>query len=245
MSAHARAIAGATAKRSALAGAVGFACQHLWVTPEEHGEHQPLVGALGRPARVMRRPHRQSRRAHRCAAARARPTSAMRAWCSPPTKRGAMDSPSDSTAISPLAIFDPREQRLLLARDAHRRPAALLLSRPAPVRVRLGDQGAARTSRHRRTARRRRRRRLHADRRRVRSTIRTSPAFDGICSVVPAHIVVVVTPAGLTRRRYWDFDTTQRDCAFDRSASTWRRFGSGSPKPSSAARDRRIRSRSR
>ena len=47
-----------------------------------------------------------------------------------------------------VAIFDAGRKRLVLARDAIGVRPLVLLSQPTPVRIRVGDQGAARASRH-------------------------------------------------------------------------------------------------
>ena len=88
---------------------------------------------------------------------------AMQRWCSPPITRGAWDSRNGSTATSPSPSSIRATGSVARARrDRH--PPAVPLAYSAAVRVRVGDQGAARTSRHRGSARQRGHRGLHVDR---------------------------------------------------------------------------------
>ena len=131
--------------------------------------------------------------------------SAMRGACSRPTRNGPTASPSGSTAISRSRFSISRAQRLLLVRDAIGvRPlyyfhTSRLLAFASEIKALLAhpditpqpdDEGVADFM-----------------------LIGSRPldhqdltCFQGVASVVPAH-VVTVTPHGVTRRRYWDFDT--------------------------------------
>ena len=188
-----------------LEGAAGFACQHLWVTPEEHDEHQPLVGSSGAmlvlDGRIDNRDELIGalRLGARLSDARL-VLSAYEAW----DDRFAERLNGDFA----IAIFDPRRQKLLLARDAIGvRPLyyshgprlfvfaseiKALLAHPDITR-RPNDEGLADFM-------------LIGSRPLERQDL---TCFHDISALIPAHIVSV-TPAGLSRRRYWDFQTTAR-----------------------------------
>jgi asparagine synthase (glutamine-hydrolysing) len=187
--------------------AVGFSCQHLWVAPEDHGEHQPLVAA-GRSGAMLAFDGRLDNRGELISLLRVSPglsdarlvLAAYDAWGAGFAERLNGDFAA--------AVFDPHEQRLLLARDAIGvRPLyychtphlfafaseiKALLAHPG-ITPRPDNEGVADFM-----------------------LIGSRPldhqdltCFEGISSVVPAHLVSV-TPCGLTRRRYWDFDTGRR-----------------------------------
>jgi asparagine synthase (glutamine-hydrolysing) len=182
-------------------GPAGFARQHLWATPEEVGERQPLVG-LGGTTLVM--DGRLDNR-HELLSALALPPSASDAACVLQAYgawgEGFAERLNGDFA---LAVFDEPRRRLLLARDAigvrplyYFRSQRLfafaseikaLLAHP-DVPARPDDEGLADYL-------------LVASRPIDRQDI---TCFADISAVVPAH-VVIVTPEGVTVRRYWDFD---------------------------------------
>jgi asparagine synthase (glutamine-hydrolysing) len=200
-------------------GPLGFAWQHLWVTPEEVGEIQPIAGSSGATlimdGRLDNRDEllgalglpRSSSDA-RCALA------AYEAW----GERFAEHLNGDLA----LAAFDERQQRLLLVRDSigvrplyycrHHRLFAFaseikaLLAHPE-VPARPDDEGLADYL-------------LLGSRPVDRPDV---TCFAGISAVMPAHLVVA-TPGGLTTRRYWDFETERslRLCSFQEYAEAFR-----------------------
>ena len=189
-----------------IAGAVGLSCQHLWVAREDHGERQPVSGASD--ARLLM-DGRIDNREELIGSLRLGATDLSDARLA----LAAYDAWGDGFAERlngdfAVAIFDAREQRLVLVRDAIGvRPLyyfhsprlfafsseiKALLAHPA-ITPRPDDEGVADFM-----------------------LIGSRPldhqdltCFQGISSVVPAHMVCV-TPSALTRRRYWDFDTTRR-----------------------------------
>ena len=193
---------GRDGEASRIDGAAGFACQHNWVTPEEHGEHQPLVGRSGA---MLVLDGRIDNRAELIAALQAGPSlsdaalvlAAYDAW-----EAGFAERLNGDFA---LAIFDPARERLLLARDAIGvRPlyyfhSARLFAFATEIKALLAhpditavadDEGVADFM-------------LIGSRPLDRQDI---TCFRGISAVVPAHLITV-TPRALARRRYWDFDT--------------------------------------
>jgi asparagine synthase (glutamine-hydrolysing) len=185
-----------------LTGQVGFSCQHLWVTPEEQGERQPLVAEFG--AMLMMDGRLDNRDELMTALQLDRRVSDARCVLA------AYDAWDDRFAERlngdfAIAIFDSRCQRLLLARDAIGvRPLyyfhddglfafgseiKALLAHPG-IPARPDDEGVADFM-------------LIGSRPLDRQDL---TCFRGISAVVPAHLVTV-TPTGLTARRYWDFDT--------------------------------------
>jgi asparagine synthase (glutamine-hydrolysing) len=185
-----------------LDGPVGLACRHLWVTPEEVGETQPLVGRTGA---ILVMDGRLDNRDEILSALEL-PRSASDAAC----VLAAYETWGEQFAERlngelTLAIFDPRRHRLLVARDSIGiRPLyyfrsdrlfafateikGLLVHPDVPARP--DDDGLADYL-------------LLGNRPIDRQDV---TCFAGISAVVPAHLLVV-TPQGLAARRYWDFDT--------------------------------------
>ncbi|MCM3880915.1 MAG: asparagine synthase-related protein [Vicinamibacterales bacterium] len=188
-----------------IEGAVGFACQHSWVTPEEHGEHQPLAIEHAGQSAMLVMDGRLDNRAELIGALGLHASlsdarlvlAAYEAF-----DEGFAERLSGDFA---LAIFDSRRQRLVLARDAigvrplyyfHSRSFCAfaseikgLLAHPE-ITAHPDDEGVADFM-------------LVGSRPLDHQDL---TCFKGISSVVPAHLVIV-TPERLTRRRYWDFDT--------------------------------------
>jgi len=200
-------------------GTLGFACQHLWVTSEELGEIQPVVG---RPGIMLTMDGRLDNRDELLGALRL-PLSASDATCA----LAAYDAWQDRFAERlngdfALAIFDESQRRLLLARDsigirplyyfrsdrlfAFASEIKALLAHP-DVPVRPDDEGLADY--------------LLISSRPVDRQEFT--CFAGISALVPAHIAVV-SREGLVTRRYWDFDTgrTIRLRSFSEYAEAYR-----------------------
>jgi asparagine synthase (glutamine-hydrolysing) len=182
-------------------GALGFSHQHHWSVPEEIGEIQPLCD----PAGVMlmldgRLDNREELRGAldlpRAASDAQYILAAYRRWSDACVAR----LNGDFT----LAIFDPRCQRLLLARDAIGvRPLyytsgnhffafateiKALLAHPE-IEARPDDEGIADY--------------LLAPSRPIDRQEIT--CFAGISAVIPAHLVLV-DRTGMRTERYWDFD---------------------------------------
>ena len=184
-----------------LAGAAGLAQQRMWVTPEEVGEVQPLVGASGA---LLVMDGRMDNRDELLGALPLGPT-ASDAECA----LAAYDAWGDRFAERlngdfAIAVWDTPRQRLLLVRDAlgvrplyYFRSDRLcafaseikaLLAHP-DIPARPDDEGLADYL-------------LVSSRPIERQDI---TCFEGISAVVPAHRVVVTTER-LTTERYWDFD---------------------------------------
>ena len=196
---------GPDGERSRVDGSIGFSCQHLWVSAEDQGTHQPIVGDSGAmllmDGRLDNRPEliaalaldRRVSDAH-CV------MSAYEKWADGFAERLAGDFA--------IAVFDARAQRLLLVRDVigvrplyyFHTPRLVtfgseiksLLAHP-DITPQRNDEGVAdfmligaRPLDH-----------------------QDLTCFHGVATVVPAH-VVTVTRTNLTRRRYWDFDTERR-----------------------------------
>lgn len=185
-------------------GPIGFACQHLWVTPEEIGEIQPLVGEAG-DMLVMdgrldnRHELLPALRLARNASDAACVLAAYEAW----GERFAERLNGDFA----LAVFDGLKRQLILVRDSIGvRPLyyfrsdrlfvfaseikALLAHPDLPARP--SDDGIADYM-------------LLGARPVDRQDI---TCFAGISALVPAHVAVVTTERTVTRR-YWDFDTAR------------------------------------
>jgi asparagine synthase (glutamine-hydrolysing) len=194
---------GADGEASRLAGAVGFAAQHMWITAEEVGEMQPLVNQRGGVMLVM--DGRLDSRDELVTALRLAPDlsdaacalAAYEAW----GESFAMHLNGDFA----LAIFDEPQQRLLLVRDsigirplyyfrsdrlfAFASEIKALLAHP-DIPARPDDEGIADLM-------------VVGSRPIDRQDL---TCFEGIAAVVPAH-VTLVTPQRTASRRYWDFDT--------------------------------------
>jgi asparagine synthase (glutamine-hydrolysing) len=184
-----------------VAGPAAFARQHLWVTGEEKGEAQPLVGRSGA---MLVMDGRLDNRDELLSALRL-PASTSDAAC----VLAAYETWGEGFAERlngdfALAVFDPRQPRLLLVRDAigirplyyHKSEhffafaseIKALLAHPQ-IPARPDDEGLADY--------------MLPDSRPVDRQDIT--CFAGISAVVPAHLVVV-TPERLMARRYWDFE---------------------------------------
>jgi asparagine synthase (glutamine-hydrolysing) len=184
-----------------VAGPAGVAHLHLWATPEEMGEVQPLVG---RSRALLAMDGRLDNRDELLGALQL-PAIASDAACA----LAAYETWGERFAERlngdfAVAVYDERERRLLLARDAigvrplyyfhGERLCAFaseikaLLAHP-DIPARPDDEGLADAL-------------LVAARPVDRQEI---TCFAGISAVVPAH-VVTVTPERLAVRRYWDFD---------------------------------------
>ena len=134
---------GRDGERLHVSGATGIACQHSWVTPEEQGEHQPLIGASGA---VLVMDGRIDNRDELIAALGLdRSTSdarcvltAYEAWAD-----GFAERLNGDFA---LAILDVRAGASLAGARRAGRSAALLRPYVPSVRVRIGNQSASRAS---------------------------------------------------------------------------------------------------
>jgi asparagine synthase (glutamine-hydrolysing) len=186
-----------------LKGAVGFACQHLWVTPEEIGEVQPIVGRAGIMLVMDGRLDNRDELVH---ALELSQQSSDAACALAAYERWEEDFAERLTGDFALAVFDAPNQRVLLARDAigirplyYFRSDRLfafaseikaLFAHPE-VPVRPDDEGIADYM-------------LISSRPVDQQEI---TCFAGISALVPAHIAIT-TPERTVTRRYWDFDTT-------------------------------------
>jgi asparagine synthase (glutamine-hydrolysing) len=193
-----------------LAGSVGLSCQHLWVTPEEQGEHQPIVARQEASGAMLVLDGRIDNREEIIGALALKRYGAVSdATCVLAAYEAWGDGfPAHLNGDFAVAIFDPRNQRLVLARDAIGiRPLyyfhsprlfafaseiKALLAHP-DITPRPDDEGLADFM-------------LVGSRPLDHQDL---TCFRGISSVVPAHLVSV-TPHALGRTRYWDFDTTRQ-----------------------------------
>jgi asparagine synthase (glutamine-hydrolysing) len=209
---------GADGEGRRIHGSTALACQHLWVTPEDVGEVQPLVAngvVLVMDGRLDNRDElipalRLSRKISDAACALA----AYHAW----GERFAEKLNGDFA----IAVFDERSRQLVLCRDAiGLRPLyyyrgdrvfvfaseiKALLAHP-DVPCRPDDEGVADYMLH--TAR-------PLDAQHV-------TCFSGVSALAPAHLAAVTSERFLTRQ-YWDFDTghTIRLRSFDAYVEAFR-----------------------
>jgi asparagine synthase (glutamine-hydrolysing) len=193
-----------------IAGSVGLSCQHLWVTPEEQGEHQPILARRADSGARLVMDGRLDNREELFDALPVRPAHAISDGA---CVLDAYEAWGDRFAARlngdfAIAIFDPHLQQLVLVRDAIGvRPLyyfhsprlfafaseiKALLAHP-DITPQPDDEGLAdfmligsRPLDHQELT-----------------------CFRGISAVIPAH-VVTVTPKALERTRYWDFDTTRQ-----------------------------------
>jgi asparagine synthase (glutamine-hydrolysing) len=202
-----------------VAGSVGFVCQHLWATPEDTGETQPVVGRAG----VMLVMDGRLDNRDELLPALGLPPSASDAACALAAyERWEERFAEQLNGDFALALFDAAKRQLVLARDAIGiRPLYFfhndrlfafaseikaLLAHP-DIPCRPDDEGVADfmfvSSRP-------------LDRQDV-------TCFAGVAAVVPSHLVVV-TANGIVSRRYWDFDTGRaiRLRSFDEYAEAFR-----------------------
>src|SRR5688572_19883970 len=103
-----------------IAGSVGLSCQHLWVTPEEQGERQPIVARQGDSGTMLVLDGRLDNREELL---RALALSPHRAISDAACVLAAYETWGDGFGAHlngdfAVAIFDSDAQRLVLARDA-------------------------------------------------------------------------------------------------------------------------------
>src|SRR5687767_8947079 len=106
---------GVDGERARIDGAVGFACQHFWVTAEDHATYQPIVGESGTMLMMDGRLDNRAElvsmlRLDRAVSDSQCALSAYERWGDAFAERLNGDFA--------IAVFDPRLRRLLLARDA-------------------------------------------------------------------------------------------------------------------------------
>ena len=183
-------------------GSIGLVHQHLWVTPEEHGENQPLVGRAGAMLAMDGRLDNRDELLGKLDLPLSTSDAACVLAAYEKWDEGFAERLNGDFA---LAVFDPPRHRLLLVRDAIGvRPLyyfsserlfafaseiKALLAHP-DVPTRPDDEGIADFL-------------LIGSRPVDRQEI---TCFEGISALVPAHLAVV-TPERTVTRRYWDFDT--------------------------------------
>jgi asparagine synthase (glutamine-hydrolysing) len=185
-----------------VSDSVGFACQNMWVTPEEIGETQPLAGRGG----VMIAMDGRIDNRDELLAALGLPNAASDATCVLTAYQAWEERFAERlNGDFALAVFDEPRRRLILARDSIGiRPLyyfhsdrlfvfaseiKALLAHPH-IEARPDDEGLADFM-------------LVSSRPVDRQEI---TCFAGISALVPAH-VAIVTPTRKVTRRYWDFDT--------------------------------------
>ncbi len=185
-----------------LEGAVGLACRHLWVTPEEVGERQPLASPGG--ALLVMDGRLDNRDELRAALGRPAGDSDARLALAAYDRWGT-ECAERLNGDFAIAVFDPGHQRLLLARDAigvrplcyHHHPGRVigfgseikaLFALPG-FRAEADLDGLADCL-------------LLGHRPLDRQDV---TCFRGVQALPPAH-VAVITPQRITIRRYWDFD---------------------------------------
>lgn len=210
---------GADGERQRIAGQVGFSYQHQWVTPEDHGVFQPVVGPSGAMLMIDGRLDNRDELVSLLALERrvSDANCALAAY-----DRWGDEFAEHLAGDFAAAVFDPRAQRLLLVRDALGvRPLyyfhdgrvlvfaseiKAILAHP-DVNVTPDEEGIADFL-------------LVGARPLDRQDL---TCFRGVASVIPAH-VVAITRAGVAGRRYWDFDT-ERQLRFASFAEYVEAFG--------------------
>jgi asparagine synthase (glutamine-hydrolysing) len=186
-----------------VTGAVGFACQHRWVTPEEVGEIQPVTGRAGT---MLVMDGRLDNRGDLLRALDLSVTTSDAACVLAAYERWEESFAEKLNGDFVLAVFEPLRRRLLLVRDAIGvRPLyyfrndrwfafaseiKALFAHP-DIPVRPDDEGIADYM-------------LVSSRALDRQDI---TCFAGVSALVPAHIAVI-TPERFVTRRYWDFEVT-------------------------------------
>jgi len=191
-----------------IRGQVGFACQLLRVTPESEKETQPLVGSSGNvlvfDGRLDNRDELLAslKDSYQVSPSSPDPDLVLAAY-------GEFGDrfPERLVGDFALALFDPRRQHLIMARDvmgikplyySRIRDTLIFASEikailahpdvlPRPNDDTLADFFLAN----------------------VRDPEMTF--FEGISSLPPAHMALL-TPQAFTKRRYWDFDSARRIC---------------------------------
>lgn len=184
-----------------LVGAAGLAHQRMWVTPEEVGEIQPLVGRSGA---MLVMDGRLDNRDELLGALSLGATASDALCALAAYEAWGERFPERLNGDFAIALHDATRRRVLLVRDpigvrplyyfhserlfAFASEIKALLEHP-DIPARPDDEGLADYM-------------LVASRPIQRQDI---TCFAGISAVVPAHSVVV-TPERLTAERYWDFD---------------------------------------
>jgi asparagine synthase (glutamine-hydrolysing) len=210
---------GADGEGRRIAGSVGFVHHHLWVTPEETGEAQPLAG----PGGVMLAMDGRLDNRDELLPALGLPRTSSDAACVLAAYRAWGDGFAERlNGDFAIVVFDELQRRLVLARDAlgirplyyyrNERLCAFatevkaLLAHPG-VPIRPDEEGLADYM-------------LLGTRPLDRQDV---TCFAGVSAVVASHLVIV-TPGGLATRRYWDFDPgrTIRLPSFDEYADAFR-----------------------
>ena len=189
-----------------MRGAVGLACQNFWVTPESVKETQPAVDPSGA---VLLFDGRLDNRGDLLA--RLKGTENVSNGSSDATlilnayKAAGAQLPEWLAGDFALALFDPNKHRLLLARDSIGvRPLYYCrLSRTflfaSEIKAILAHPEVTASPNDD----------LLADFLIDRVYDPELTFFNGICSLPPAHSIVV-TPREFRKRRYWDFDPGYR-----------------------------------
>jgi asparagine synthase (glutamine-hydrolysing) len=187
---------------SRVSGSIAFTHQHLWVTPEEMGEVQPLVGGSGTMLAIDGRLDNRDE----LISALSLPQEASDAAC----VMAAYDSWREQFAVRlngdfAIAIYHESRRQLLLARDGiGARPlyyfcADRLFAFASEIKALLAhddietrpdDEGLADYM-------------LLSARPMDRQEV---TCFKNVLAVVPGHLVIVTADRAVTRR-YWDFDT--------------------------------------
>jgi asparagine synthase (glutamine-hydrolysing) len=192
---------GPDGNRRHVAGSIGFAHQHLLVTPEEAGERQPLTGRHGVTVTLD---GRLDNRDELIGALALSPGVSDAACILAAYDAWDEGFPEHLNGDFALSVYDPRRRLLVLARDAlgvrplyYLRTNRLfafaseikaLLAHPDVV-ARPDDDGLADFL-------------MLGSRPLDRQDV---TCFAGISALVPSHMAVV-TPERLTVRQYWDFD---------------------------------------
>jgi len=185
-------------------GAAAFACQHSWVTLEEIGEVQPIVG----PGGVMLAMDGRIDNRDELLRSLDLPATTTDAACVLAAYRAWDDEfPQRLNGDFAVALFDAPKPQLLLVRDsigirplyyfcsdrlvAFASEIKALFAHP-DITAAIDEEGVADYM-------------LIGSRPLARQEI---TCFSGISAVVPST-VAIVTPSRLTTRRYWDFDTSR------------------------------------
>jgi asparagine synthase (glutamine-hydrolysing) len=210
---------GPDGERRVVVGSIGIGHHHLRVTPEEAGEHQPLLDTSGI---VLAMDGRLDNRDELLACLSLSPSTSDAACVLAAYRRWQESFAERLNGDFALALFDPKTQQLLLARDPigirtlyYHRTSRLfafaseikaLLAHP-DVPTCPDDDGLADY--------------LLIDARPL--DRQETTCFSGISSVVPAHLIRATRQA-VEVRRYWDFDTgrTVRFGSFDEYADGFR-----------------------
>jgi asparagine synthase (glutamine-hydrolysing) len=212
---------GPDGEHSATVGTAGFAVQHSWIRAEEIGEKQPLIG-VQRGTMIAFDGRLDNRDALLDALELDRTISDGRIVLA------AYDAWGDHCAGRLLgdfafAVFDERQRRLLLVRDAigirplYYRHGPRLLAFASEIKAILAHPDVA----------------VRPDEDGIADLMMlgTRPldrqdvtCFAGISALPPAH-AAIVTPDRMTVRRYWDFDTARAlRLTFDETVEAFREY---------------------